>query len=232
MRTHTPFNPRTVEMFVVVVFLLLVCASSEEQTVFGKLKSGFQLAGKILGIDHATGVAQLVTEAFGKSHPKGDGSEGPSNIFSGFLRILGFDSKKIGAIAVNAIIFVAQLISSSLSRPSLPQITEARGMRSGSPLDWMMSSPQVIRMFSHIKDKSLPDHIIMYIKERALDEDTDCVQLLVCKGAPFIWGMQKVLDNSTVKGAKSLYAHLPSLDEVVEHADLCDKKHPYCFVHI
>jgi hypothetical protein len=111
MRTHTPFNPRTVEMFVVVVFLLLVCASSEEQTVFGKLKSGFQLAGKILGIDHATGVAQLVTEAFGKSHPKGDGSEGPSNIFSGFLRILGFDSKKIGAIAVNAIIFVAQLVS-------------------------------------------------------------------------------------------------------------------------
>jgi hypothetical protein len=114
----------------------------------------------------------------------------------------------------------------------LPQITEARGTRGGSPLDWMMSSPQVIRMFSHIKDKNLPDHIIMYIKERALDEDTDCVQLLVCKGAPFIWGMQKVLDNSTVKGAKSLYAHLPSLDEVVEHADLCDKKHPYCFVHI
>jgi hypothetical protein len=111
MRTHTPFNPCTVEMFVVVIFLLLVCASSEEQTVFGKLKSGFQLAGKILGIDHATGVAQLVTEAFGKSHPKGDGSEGPSNIFSGFLRILGFDSKKIGAIAVNAIIFVAQLVS-------------------------------------------------------------------------------------------------------------------------
>lgn len=101
-------------MFVVIIFLLVVASSAEEKTVFGKLKSGFQLAGKLLGIDHATGVAQLVTEAFGKSHKKGDGSEGTSNIFSGFLRVLGFDAKKIGAIAINAIIFVAQLVSLTL----------------------------------------------------------------------------------------------------------------------
>ncbi|EFA01551.1 hypothetical protein TcasGA2_TC007112 [Tribolium castaneum] len=222
-------------MLGVLVFFLVVSASGEERTVFGKLKSGFQLAGKLLGIDHANGVAQLVTEAFGKAQKKGDGSEGTSNIFSGFLRVLGFDPKKIGAIAVNAIIFVAQLISSSLSRPSVPQLTEARATREGSPLDWMMGSPEVIRMFSHIKDKELPNHIVMYIKERSLDEDSDCVQLLVCKSAPFVWGMQKVLDgntNSSVKGTKSLYAYLPSLEEVIDYADDCDKKHPYCFIHI
>ncbi|RZC38635.1 uncharacterized protein BDFB_008946 [Asbolus verrucosus] len=223
-------------MFPVIILALLVtCINAEEKTVFGKLKSGFQLAGKLLGIDQATGVAQLVTEAFGKTQRKGDASEGTGNIFSGFLRILGFDSKKIGAIAINAIIFVAQLISSSLSRPLVSQINEARTLRDGSPLDWMMSSSEVIQMFSHIKDKELPNHIIMHIKERALDEDTDCVQLLICKTAPFIWGMQKVLDvneNSTVKGPKSFYAYLPTLEEVTHHADGCDKNHPYCFIHI
>ncbi|KAJ3657921.1 hypothetical protein Zmor_009697 [Zophobas morio] len=221
-------------MLVVLILALVASSACEERTVFGKLKSGFQLAGKLLGIDEANGVAQLVSEAFGKSHKKGDGAEGTGNIFSGFLRILGFDSKKIGAIAVNAIIFVAQLISSSLSRPRVSQITEGRTLRDGTPLDWMMSSPEVMRMFQHIKDRDLPDHIIMYIKERALDEDSDCVQLLICKGAPFVWGMQRVLDgnSTTVKGAKSLYAFLPTLEDVIDHADTCDRKHPYCFVHL
>lgn len=97
-------------MLVVILLVLVVSSTAEEKTVFGKLKSGFQHAVKLLGIDHANGVAQLVTEAFGKAHKKGDGNE-TGNIFSGFLRVLGFDAKKIGAIAVNAIIFVAQLVS-------------------------------------------------------------------------------------------------------------------------
>lgn len=75
------------------------------------LASGIRLAGKLLGLDKASEIAELVSEAFGKTntHSK-KGDEGQQNIFSGFLRILGFDTKKIGAIAVNAIIFVAQLV--------------------------------------------------------------------------------------------------------------------------
>lgn len=68
------------------------------------------MAGKLLGLDKATSVAELVSEAFGKTNKKGDEGDGQQNIFSGFLRILGFDAKKIGAIAVNAIILVAQLV--------------------------------------------------------------------------------------------------------------------------
>lgn len=98
-------------LFLVLVILSATATLSQEDTVFGKLKSGFQFAGKLLGIDQAKGVAQLVSQAFGKAHKKGDGSEATNNLFSRFFRILGFDVKKIGAIAVNAIIFVAQIVS-------------------------------------------------------------------------------------------------------------------------
>lgn len=108
--------------------------------------------------------------------------------------------------------------------------------KEGTPLDWMMSTTQVIQLFENIKDKGLPQEIIMYIKERSLDEDTGCVQLLVCKSAPFVWGMQKVLDRSTnrttKKGFKSMYGYLPTLEEVIDHGDACDKKHPYCLIHV
>lgn len=110
-------------MLLVVIFAVLITSSvSLEKTVFGKLKSSFQLAGKLLGIEHANEVAQLVAETFGKTSKKGDSSPTPNNIFAGFLRVLGFDSKKIGAIAVNAIIFVSQLVSSFLIKPTIIDI--------------------------------------------------------------------------------------------------------------
>lgn len=73
--------------------------------------SGLQVAGKFFNADHAKGVASLVSEAFDKSHAKNKDADQQGNMFSGFLRMLGFDTKKIGAITVNAIIFVAQLVS-------------------------------------------------------------------------------------------------------------------------
>lgn len=92
-----------------LIFLAGVSCFDEEGGVFGKLKTGLHLAGKLLGFDESSGVAQLVSQAFGKS-PKRKDEFNRDNIFSGFLRILGFDTKRIGAIAVNAVIFVAQLV--------------------------------------------------------------------------------------------------------------------------
>lgn len=95
----------------ITILLLLHVNYNYADGIFEKLQTSFEMAGKLLGLDKAKSVAQLVSDAFGKSGKKGDGSEGGQNIFSGFLRIFGFDSKKIGAIAINAIIFVAQLVS-------------------------------------------------------------------------------------------------------------------------
>lgn len=100
---------------ILLLLLLFINISRQEQTsatgMFGNIAKGIRLAGKLLGLDKSTGVAELVSETFGKTDKKGDdGDGGQQNIFSGFLRILGFDAKRVGAIAVNAIIFVAQLV--------------------------------------------------------------------------------------------------------------------------
>lgn len=95
-----------------IIFIVLVCfniAYSFEEFV-GKIKSSFEYAGKLLGLNEAYSVTNLVSETFGKTSKKMN-DEQNSTIFSGFLRILGLDTKKISAIAVNAIIFVAQLVS-------------------------------------------------------------------------------------------------------------------------
>lgn len=93
--------------------MVVVNESFCEDGILDKLTSGFKLAGKLLGLDRVTGVSQLVSDAFAANTERNSNGEnvGETNIFSGFLRIFGFDVKKIGAIAVNAIIFVAQLVS-------------------------------------------------------------------------------------------------------------------------
>lgn len=69
------------------------------------------MAKKFISFDHAAKVAKLVSDALETSNARFDKKEKPSNnIFSGFLRLFGFDAKKLGAIAVNALIVVAQLV--------------------------------------------------------------------------------------------------------------------------
>lgn len=96
--------------FLVVFFLLSVNSVSAFEDVVNKIKSGFQFAGKLLGLDEVTKVAKLVADNFHKAARNNQDDRGNA-IFSGFFRILGLNTKKISAIAVNAIIFVAQLVS-------------------------------------------------------------------------------------------------------------------------
>ncbi|XP_045479645.1 uncharacterized protein LOC123684430 [Harmonia axyridis] len=224
--------------------LLLLCAFSEAQmhgearsmtAMFGKIKSGLQMAGKFLGIDTAKGVADLVSEAFGKhNRRKGDEADAGGNIFSGFLRMLGFDAKRIGAIAVNSMVFVAQLIGKSLARSKPFLSSEVKNLPIGSPLDWIREKPEIKSKMSYMTNPDLPNDIVEYIKERSLDENTDCIQLLICKTAPFIWGMQKSLkdENSKVSGIAALFQYLPTSEEFLSNGDRCEKLHPYCFLDI
>lgn len=101
----------------------------------------------------------------------------------------------------------------------------------GTLYDWMMNNSHVTSLIGKIKDRELPEHIINHIKEQSLDEESDCVQLLVCKITPFLWGMQESLDQKEIgKGVNSFYANLPSLEEVTLYGDACDGKHPFCFI--
>lgn len=65
-----------------------------------------------------------------------------------------------------------------------------------------------------------------------MDEETGCIQQLICKSSPFIWGMQRALSfkaNEQSKGRNALFAYFPNMEEVETYADECEKKYPYCF---
>ncbi|XP_017775502.1 PREDICTED: uncharacterized protein LOC108561898 [Nicrophorus vespilloides] len=205
-----------------------------QNSVFGTIKSGLEKAGKMLGLDRASGVAQLVSNAFSKNSRKGETNQ-KDTIFSGFLRILGLDNKRIGAIAVNAIIFMAQLISTSLSKAPPAYITSQRRDLDESPLDWMLSNPEVEKMLPHASNGNLPHHIVEFLREGPARDSTGCLQLLICKGAPFVWGMQRAINakgKDVKRGFSALTDYIPSLEQVAEHGDECEIKHPYCIINI
>lgn len=75
-----------------------------------------QNAGNYFNI--AKDVANLVSQSLGKQNSqkkteeeKNETSSTKSTLVDGFFRLLGLDSHKIIAIAVNSVIFLAQLVS-------------------------------------------------------------------------------------------------------------------------
>lgn len=87
------------------------------------------------------------------------------------------------------------------------------------------------------KDPNLADNLIENLKERTSDEQTGCVQLLICKASPFLRGMQKALEKKEdavperkISGASKMYQHLPSMEEVADNGDSCEEKFPTCYL--
>lgn len=69
-------------------------------------------------LETAKDIADLVSKSLGHKQRRGeDGNNeakppfGPSNLVSAFFRLFGLDSPKIAAIAVNSVIFLAQMVN-------------------------------------------------------------------------------------------------------------------------
>ncbi|XP_017762641.1 PREDICTED: uncharacterized protein LOC108552542, partial [Eufriesea mexicana] len=85
--------------------------------VLDKIKAGLEYATNYL--ETAKDIADLVAKSLDRNQEKrrGEGEDGkksetfgPSNVVSAFFRLLGLDSQKITAIAVNSVIFLAQMV--------------------------------------------------------------------------------------------------------------------------
>nr|CAH7759519.1 unnamed protein product [Callosobruchus chinensis] len=187
--------------------------------------------------DYLNNISVLVNRAFGK--PIEQKQESQSNhLFGAFLRMLGLDNKKIGAIAVNAIITIAQLISSSLSlkQPANTPPTQRSAPNQEDAYETMMKNPDVAETFEYAIDRDLVENVIEYVKERSLDEETGCLQLLICKSRPFFRRMQQIIaarrGNSTESFQDPMYGYFPNVEEVADYADTCEKRHPYCNIWV
>ncbi|CAH1995494.1 unnamed protein product [Acanthoscelides obtectus] len=100
-----------------------------------------------------------------------------------------------------------------------------------SAYDTMMRNPEVAETFGNAIDRDLVEKVIEYVKERSLDEETGCLQLLICKSRPFFRRMQEVIahrGNNTEFVEDAMYGYFPNVEEVADYADMCERKHPYC----
>lgn len=125
------FSTRRVIMKLVYIFLvtaLLINQSKGKRVSKRDLMDNIKYAGQMFGINTAADVAALVAKAF--ATPITDRSKNedlnlsPSENLNGipvnevnpiamigsFMKMFGFDSRRLGALAMNAIIMIAQMV--------------------------------------------------------------------------------------------------------------------------
>ncbi|ERL88589.1 hypothetical protein D910_05974 [Dendroctonus ponderosae] len=222
-------------MFKALVLTLLVLSckprhsSAAKSQLIDILKS-LKLTEKLFRTDQAKQVASLVSNAFTDYANSRKKSTNPtSQVFTGFLKVVGFEAEKIAAIAINGLIFVAQLLGTSLMSKSSRR-TENIG--SENPLDWVLENADIAILMTNITSRNLPEFVIEYVKQQSLDEESGCVQLLICKISPFIWGMQEAFDltkSSLRLGQTAFFRYLPARAEVLKQSEVCDSEYPYCY---
>lgn len=86
--------------------------------VLDKIKTGLRYASNYL--ETAKDIADLVSKSLGRKQKQKRGEDenddtkqpfGPSNLVSAFFHLIGLDSQKVTAIAVNSVIFLAQMVN-------------------------------------------------------------------------------------------------------------------------
>lgn len=152
------------------------------------------------------------------------------------VRLFGLQTNQISAVAVNALVFLAQLISSFIAGPK----RKSEHYRSEDPMLWILNknSKRLQDLITTAKNSSLPGAIDELIQEQGTEEEISCIRLLVCKITPFISRMQKtVFDNEEATsetfskefhGSKALYRHLPTAEEINSRSDICEQQYRYC----
>ncbi|XP_015605663.1 uncharacterized protein LOC107272730 [Cephus cinctus] len=211
---------------------------AQNDGVLHKIKAGLQYASDYLKT--ARQIADLVSASLGEKkgedgddgHDETRDSAGTSSLLSAFFRLLGLDSQKIGAIAINSAIFLAQMISSLFEIK--PKLEQGRMINDEEepldPLKFILDNKneRIQKLIDQAQDTNLPDQL-MY---RMDGLDSSCIRLLLCKTSPIIWAVQNSLKNNTENPYKekiqSITSWLPSRAEFEENSDTCEDIHRDC----
>ncbi|KAF7992386.1 hypothetical protein HCN44_001711 [Aphidius gifuensis] len=208
--------------------------------MLAKIKNGLQTAKNYL--DTAKDIADLVSTSLGhnKHHEHGDRDNkndklskrlGNGNITSAFFRLLGLDTPRIAAIAINSAIFLTQMISSLFNiQQKTDKSKEKRSMDSDQfdPLKFLLNTrnEKIQHLLKQAKNPELPNQLMDNLK----DPDTSCVRLLMCKASPIILAAQESMENKTTNRKFDITSWLPTKDEFEENGDTCEKNFSDCQV--
>ncbi|XP_011876686.1 PREDICTED: uncharacterized protein LOC105566898 [Vollenhovia emeryi] len=203
--------------------------------VLDKIKVGLQYASNYL--ETAKDIADLVSNSLGhkqkqKQEEDRNGEKqpfGPSNFVSAFFRLIGFDSQKIAAIAVNSVVFLAQMISTLFGLKPL-QNNIARSTHDDKlawdPLKFTLENKheRIRNLVDQARNPNLPDQLIA----RITGSDSACIRLLLCKSSPIVKAMQTSLNNKSHDSMHRMIAWLPSKEEFARNSDECEENHTDC----
>ncbi|XP_055619413.1 uncharacterized protein LOC129764403 [Toxorhynchites rutilus septentrionalis] len=206
-------------MLTIVGLIFLAAGGCGPDTVVADLiqdlRQGVRMAGKFLGIDTISDVADLVAKGFSrqgdflKPEVNGTSQQPAESLMLMLWKLIGLDGSKLGAMVMNVLIFVAHVIATNLGgaakQPGLdhvakdgpPTAEESAILKSESPLDWLLNKPPAAlnTVLQSVHDRNLTDYLESDLndREQAPPEDTGCIRLLMCKIKPFIWKMQQVV---------------------------------------
>lgn len=96
-----------------------------------------------------------------------------------------------------------------------------------------------------MRDRELPNKLISMVQQMNYKtSDTDCILLLLCKLKPFVWSMQKAVNEKIVGDAKSssdgdndkphvdrlnvFFKFVPSLEDFMNNGMDCEDSYHSC----
>lgn len=135
-----------------------------------------------------------------------------------------------------------------LSQKSFDGNAEIRGVRPGSPMEWLMdnTNEKFTSLMVHVRDKNLPKNLIeMVNKLEKQPGEAECIKLFLCKSSPFITGMQRAI-NERLDGESNniadeelykkdrvgiLFKYIPDLNEFKIHGAACEDRYNNCNIY-
>lgn len=145
-----------------------------------------------------------------------------------------------------------------------PPATHARHTPEAEPLmknpfDYIaekrMTSNELANQMEALQHRDLTERIVRSIEEQNIrnETNTDCIKLLLCKSAPFVWGMQRTIatqveekpsddenndadvndDTNDIRswGIDKFFECLPTLEEFKNHSNDCNAQYKSCTIY-
>lgn len=131
-----------------------------------------------------------------------------------------------------------------------------------NPFDWIVekqsSDNELSSQLDALQHRDLTERVVRSIDENDIrnETNTDCIKLLLCKSAPFVWGMQRAIatkiqdksadyvnreeesvsdaegrEGDTNTGINAFFKHLPDVEEFKNHGDACEAQYKFCTLY-
>lgn len=132
-----------------------------------------------------------------------------------------------------------------------------------NPFDWIVDKQatdnELSSQLDALQHRDLTERMVRSIDEKNYRNatNTDCIKMLLCKSAPFVWGMQRAIakqiqeksadyinneeendsdmngdaNANTNTGLNAFFQHLPDVEEFKNHGDACEAQYKFCKIY-